>query len=266
VTGPDAGTSGAFRRYTIVTLFPLIFESWLHQGVVSRAVARGLVQVERLDLRPFGVGRHHITDDYPFGGGAGMVMKPEPLFAAVESLQLSDDTPIILMSPAGEQFTQSVAEELALKSRLVFIAGHYEGVDERVRQHLVTRELSIGDYVISSGELAAMVICDAVTRLLPGALAETSTIEESFSSGLLEYPQYTRPATFRGWAVPDILLSGHHAAVERWRHEQALRITLDRRPDLLQRRQSGVSPNGEEKPSPPAKSTDHGVDELDTPK
>lgn len=218
---------------SIVSLFPRIFESWLAQGVVSRAVERGLAGIRLVDLRPFGIGRHHTTDDYPFGGGAGMVMKPEPLFAAVESLDPPAGTPIILLSPRGRQFTQPVARELAACPAFILIAGHYEGVDERVREHLATDELSIGDYVLSCGELAAMVVTDAAVRLLPGALAEGSADEESFSTGLLEYPQYTRPASFRGWDVPPVLLSGHHAEIDRWRREQSLTITRRLRPDLL---------------------------------
>lgn len=219
----------------IVTLFPRLFNSWLEQGVVSRALARELVRVQLVNLRDFGVGRHLITDDYPFGGGPGMVMKPEPLFAAVESLAVSPGTRVMLLSPQGQTFHQGLAEQLAQLEEFVLVAGHYEGVDERVRAHLVTEEISIGDYVLSCGELAAMVVADAVVRLVPGALAHGSAAEESFSDGLLEYPHYTRPATFRDWAVPEILLSGNHAAIAAWRREQALRRTFLRRPDLLQR-------------------------------
>lgn len=225
--------SGPVLNLTLVSLFPSIFSSWLQQGVVARAVDRGLVTVDVVDLRPFGVGKHHITDDYPFGGGAGMVMKPEPLFAAVESLSVPDGTPIILMSPRGRPFTQPLAEQLSRQKSLVLISGHYEGVDERVREHLVTDEISIGDYVLSAGELAAMVVSDAVTRLIPGVLAESSTTEESFAHGLLEYPQYTRPAVYRGWEVPPVLLSGHHAQVEEWRRVQSEAITAAVRPDLM---------------------------------
>lgn len=220
-------------RLTLVSLFPSIFTSWLQQGVVARAVERGLVMVDLVDIRLFGIGKHRITDDYPFGGGAGMVMKPEPLFAAVESLRLAADIPIILLSPRGQTFTQSMAEELAQMNHIVLISGHYEGVDERVREHLVTHEISVGDYILSAGELASMVVCDAVTRLVPGVLAATSTIEESFSSGLLEYPQYTRPAVYRGWEVPPVLLSGHHGLVDQWRRAQSEAITADLRPDLV---------------------------------
>lgn len=223
------------KRVDIVTLFPNIFASWLDQGVVSRAIERGMVDVSLIDIRPFGTGRHHVTDDYPFGGGPGMVMKPEPLFAAVESLQRDEDVPIILLSPQGRVFSQDYADHLATLPRIVLIAGHYEGVDERVREHLISEELSIGDFVLSCGELAAMVVVDAVVRLVPGALSEGSAGEESFSHGLLEHPQYTRPAVFRGWQVPEVLVSGHHERVAQWRREQALIRTLRRRPDLLDR-------------------------------
>jgi len=220
-------------RIRIVTLFPGIFDGWLEQGVVSRSVERGIVQLDLIDLRPFGVGKHLITDDYPFGGGAGMVFKPEPLFTAIESLAPPEGTPVILMSPQGRVFHQAVAAELSNLEDLILVAGHYEGVDDRVRQTLITDELSIGDFVLSSGELAAMVVVDAVVRLLPGAISTESTAEESFESGLLEYPQYTRPAEFRGLTVPDVLLSGHHAEIARWRRLQSLRLTFERRPDLL---------------------------------
>lgn len=234
---PDLFVSpGETSRLTIqiLTLFPSLFDSWLRQGVVSRAIEAGIVDVRLVNLREFGVGRHHITDDYPFGGGAGMVMKPEPLFAAVESLQLSPGVPVILLTPRGTRLDQSAVERLSTFRQLVLVAGHYEGVDERVRQHLVTDELSIGDYVLSCGELAAMVVSDAVVRLVPGALAEGSTAEESFSGHILEYPQYTRPAVFRDWRVPEVLLSGHHGEIARWRRREALRKTFLSRPDLLE--------------------------------
>ena len=240
----DSGPTATAARLHIwlVSLFPSIFQGWLQQGVVARAVQRDILSVDLVDLRPFGVGKHRITDDYPFGGGAGMVMKPEPLFAAVESLHVAETTPIILLSPRGQKFTQRVAEELALETQLVLVSGHYEGVDERVCRHLITRELSIGDYVLSGGELASMVVCDAVARLVPGTIAETSVAEESFARGLLEYPHYTRPAVYRGWAVPPVLLSGHHAHIEQWRREQARLITDARRPDLLASEQISSPP------------------------
>lgn len=222
------------ERIHIVTLFPAFFSSWMSQGVVARAIERNIVSVDLVNLREFGVGRHLVTDDYPFGGGAGMVMKPEPLFAAVESLSLDSAVPKILLSPRGRPFSQSVAEELSGIREVVLIAGHYEGVDERVKDHVITDEISIGDYVLSAGELAAMVVSDAAVRLLPGALSSASTDEESFRNGLLEYPQYTRPASYRGWQVPNVLLSGHHGEIAKWRREQALLITADRRSDLLE--------------------------------
>lgn len=221
-------------RIDVVTLFPGLFDCWLQQGVVARAVARRIVDVTLVPVRPFGIGRHQITDDYPFGGGAGMVLKPEPLFSAVESLDVGPAVPIILLSPQGRRFTQRVAEELRILSRFVLVCGHYEGVDERVREHLATDEISIGDYVLSSGELAAMVVADAAVRLVPGVIAAESTREESFSEAMLEYPQYTRPANFRGWSVPDVLLSGNHGEIARWRREQAHRRTSQQRPDLIE--------------------------------
>ncbi|MHB1162659.1 MAG: tRNA (guanosine(37)-N1)-methyltransferase TrmD, partial [Chloroflexota bacterium] len=194
---------------------------------------RGLLQIRVHNLRDFATGRHKVVDDYPFGGGPGMVMKPEPIFAAVESLR-REGSRVVLMSPQGRLFRQAIAQELSQLPRLVLLCGHYEGVDERVRQRLVDDELSIGDYVLTGGELAAMVVCDAVSRLIPGVLgAGESTAEESFAAGLLEYPHYTRPAEFRGLRVPEVLLSGDHARVERWRREQSLLRTLQRRPELL---------------------------------
>lgn len=210
-----------------------MFAGPLDHSIVARARARGLVHIDLHNFRDWATDRHRTVDDYPYGGGAGMVCKCEPLFAAVEAAQFARDVPIILLSPQGRLFTQATARELALLPQLALIAGHYEGVDERVREHLATDEISIGDYVLSGGELAAMVLVDAVTRLLPGAIDEASTGDESHERGLLEYPQYTRPAEFRGWRVPDILLSGNHAAVARWRREQAIRRTWERRPDLL---------------------------------
>jgi tRNA (guanine37-N1)-methyltransferase len=230
---PGPSTPRPALRFDIVTLFPDLFDGWLGQGVVSRAIEKGLVEVSLVNLREFGVGRHKVTDDYPFGGGAGMVMKPEPLFDAVRSISVREGTPIILLSPRGTTFTQRMAENLALRDRLVLVAGHYEGVDERVREHLVTDEISVGDYVLSAGELASIVVADAVARLVPGALATDSIVEESFARGLLEYPQYTRPATYGNWRVPEVLLSGNHGEIARWRRQEAIRATFERRPDLL---------------------------------
>lgn len=231
-------------RIDILTVFPQMFEGPLTESIIKRAADKGLITINVHDIRAFATDRHRTTDDYPYGGGAGMVMKPEPIFAAVEAvLQAGRATPepgaapnpaIILTSPSGRLFSQAIAEELARESWLIFICGHYEGVDERVREHLVTDEISIGDYVLTGGELPAMVIVDAVARLVPGVLSAESIAEESFSQGLLEYPQYTRPPEFRGWRIPDMLLSGHHAEIAKWRRRQALRRTFERRPDLLE--------------------------------
>ena len=219
----------------ILTLFPTVFESPFAHGVVGRAVARGLLTVAPLDIRLFATDKHHSVDDYPYGGGAGMVMMPGPIFDAVASLDLPEGTPVVLMTPQGRPFSQQIAYELAAHQRLVLLCGHYEGVDERVRTRLATDEISIGDYVLSGGEIPAMVVTDAVTRLLPGAMDEESGREESHAAGLLEYPQYTRPARYQGLDAPPILLSGNHGAVAAWRREQALRRTFERRPDLLER-------------------------------
>lgn len=217
----------------IFTLFPEMFRGPLDESILARARERGLIEVALHNPRDMTTDRHHVVDDYPYGGGAGMVMKPNPLFAAVEATHTSG--PIILLSPQGRLFTQAVARELTQHPRLTLLCGHYEGFDERIREHLATDEISIGDYVLTGGELAAMVIVDAVGRLLPGVLAPGSTEEESHTAGLLEYPQYTRPPEFRGWRVPDMLLSGHHVAIARWRRKEALRRTRARRPDLLAR-------------------------------
>ncbi len=218
-------------RFDIFTLFPEMLRGPLDASIIARAQAQGLIEVALHNPRDVTTDRHHVVDDYPYGGGAGMVMKPEPLFTAVEAVHQGG--PIILMSPQGRVFTQAVARELAAEPRLTLICGHYEGVDERVRAHLATDAISLGDFVLTGGELAALVIVDAVARLLPGVLAPGATTEESHTAGLLEYPQYTRPAEFRGWRVPDILLSGDHGAVDRWRRRESLRRTRDQRPDLL---------------------------------
>jgi tRNA (guanine37-N1)-methyltransferase len=218
-------------RFDIFTLFPDMFRGPLDESIISRARARGLVEVALYNPRDVTTDRHHIVDDYPYGGGSGMVMKPDPVFTAVE--RVYERGPILLLSPSGRVFNQALARELAQEERVTLLCGHYEGVDERVREHLATDEVSIGDYVLTGGELAALVIVDAVTRLLPGALAPGSTAEESHTAGLLEYPQYTRPPEYRGWPVPQVLLSGNHAAIARWRHKEALRRTRARRRDLF---------------------------------
>jgi tRNA (guanine37-N1)-methyltransferase len=231
-------------HFDVLTLFPEMLSGPLDESILKRAQENGLLSVALHNIRDYAADKHHITDDAPYGGGGGMVMKPEPVFAAVEAILASSDSsrqvnteenpPIILLSPQGRLFTQTIAAELSSHRRLILICGRYEGVDERVRQYLVTDEISIGDYVLTGGELAAMVIIDAVTRLLPGVLGDPgATLEDSHAQGLLEGPHYTRPATFRDWEVPAILCSGDHASVSQWRREQALRRTLERRPDLL---------------------------------
>jgi tRNA (guanine37-N1)-methyltransferase len=222
-------------EFDVFTLLPEVFPPYLESSILQRARQRGLITVRVHNLRDWGVGRHHVTDDEPYGGGGGMVMKPEPIFAAVEAvLGVPPACPVILLTPQGRLFTQKLALELAAQPRLALICGRYEGVDERVRQYLVTDEISIGDYVLTGGELPALVLIDAVSRLLPGVLGdEDGAQDDSHASGLLEYPHYTRPAEFRGWRVPEVLLSGDHARIARWRREQSLRRTVQRRPDLL---------------------------------
>ncbi len=223
-------------RIDVLTLFPAMFSGPLQESILKRAQQRGLLTIVLHQIRDYAFDRHQLTDDTPYGGGVGMVMKPEPIFRAVESLDLSEGTPIILMTPQGRRFTHEVAQELACHERLCLICGHYEGFDERIRDHLVTDELSIGDYVLTGGELAAMVVIDAVARWVPGVLGDAaSAFSDSFAEGLLEGPQYTRPLDFRGWEVPEVLRSGHHAAIAAWRRREALRRTALRRPDLLQR-------------------------------
>ncbi len=222
-------------RIDIVTLFPSMVEPVLAESMLGRARARDLVDIRVVNLRDYATGRHRTTDDYQFGGGGGMVLKPEPLFSAVEAIR-TPGARVVLMDPRGRRFTQAVAKELAALSHLILLAGRYEGVDERVTERLVDESLSIGDYVLTGGEVPALVVTDAVSRLLPGVLgADGATERESFASGLLEPPQYTRPERFRDAAVPAVLLSGDHARVERWRRVQALWRTWRERPDLLPR-------------------------------
>lgn len=219
----------------VITIFPGMLTGFLGESMLKRAAEHGQVRFRIVNPRDFTEDVHRTVDDRPYGGGPGMIMKPEPLWKAVESVR-TPEARVILMSPRGRQFEQTVARELAVEQHLVFLCGHYEGVDERVRQHLVQDEISIGDYVLTNGALAAAVVIDAVVRLVPGVLGgEGATEDESFSGGCLEYPQYTRPEDFRGWRVPEILLSGNHAAIARWRREQALAVTRARRPDLLSR-------------------------------
>jgi len=221
-------------HFDIFTLFPDMFQGPFSESILKRAQERGLLSIALHDIRASTTDKHHVVDDYPYGGGAGMVMKPEPIFAAVESIYRGG--PIILLSPQGRLFNQSIAQALAQEPRVTLISGHYEGIDQRVREHLVTDEISIGDYVLTGGELAAMIVVDATSRLLPGVLGgDESTVEESHSSGMLEYPHYTRPAEFRGWRVPDVLLSGNHAEIARWRRKESIRRTKERRPDLFEK-------------------------------
>jgi tRNA (guanine37-N1)-methyltransferase len=215
----------------VLTLFPAMFEGPLALSIPGRIQEQGLATIRIHDLREWGLGRHRSVDDAPYGGGAGMILRPEPVAAAIDALRRPDST-VILLDPIGEVFDQAGASDLAARSHLVFVCPRYEGVDERIRS-LVDLELSIGDYVLTGGELPALVVIDAVIRLLPGAIEDASTLEESFADGLLEYPQYTRPAVFRGMDVPAVLTSGDHSAVARWRHEQALERTRRRRPDLI---------------------------------
>ena len=220
-------------RIDVVTLFPELIEVPLRTSIIGRAVEAGVVDFGIHDLREHGLGRHRSVDDYPYGGGAGMVMRPEPLFAAIEPLREAG-AHVILLDPAGERLTDHLARELARRPHLALVCGRYEGFDERVRR-IVDREVSIGDYVLTGGELPALVLVDAVARLVPGAIAQASHEDDSFAAGLLEYPQYTRPESFRELDVPPILLSGNHGEVDRWRRQEALRRTFQRRPDLLAR-------------------------------
>ena len=223
----------------ILTLFPEMFQGPFSTGIFKRAIDHGLVSINLHNIRDYTHDKHHTADDYAYGGGAGMILKPEPIFEVVESIETdikqgAGDLPIILLTPQGRLFSQQIAHELSRYRHLILICGRYEGVDERVAEHLVTDEISIGDYVLGGGELAAMVVVDAVVRLLPGVLgSEASLQDDSYVTGLLEYPQYTRPAVYREWSVPEVLLSGNHAQISKWRREQAIRRTLERRPELL---------------------------------
>ena len=233
-------------RIDVLTLFPQMFEVPFSFGIFKRAVGQGLVSLNLHNIRDYTHDKHHTADDYPYGGGSGMVLKPEPIFEAVEAIKAdlkeeAGELPVILLTPQGRPLSQQIAYELSQYSHLVLICGHYEGVDERVREYLATDEISIGDYVLTGGELPAMVVIDTVVRLLPGVLgSDTSSLDDSHTSGLLEYPQYTRPAVFREWSVPEVLLSGNHAQVDKWRREQIIRRTLERRPELLNKANLGL--------------------------
>jgi tRNA (guanine37-N1)-methyltransferase len=221
-------------KIDIVTLFPEICRAPLGESIMKRAQKNGIIDLHIHNLRDWTTDKHHVADDAPFGGGQGMVMKPEPIFAAVEELR-NQTSKVLLTSPAGRRLDQQMAAQLSGESHLIIICGHYEGVDHRVIEHLVDLEISIGDYVLTNGAIAAVVLVDAVVRLMPGVLGhEQSAVDDSFSRGLLEAPQYTRPAEFHGWKVPDVLLSGNHAEIERWRREQAVKRTRENRPDLLE--------------------------------
>jgi len=226
-------------RIDIVTLFPEICRGPLSESIMKRAQENRIVELHIHNLRDWTTDKHHVVDDSPFGGGQGMVMKPEPIYAAVEDLksQIANRKPLILlMSPAGRRLDQQMAQQLSQESHLIIISGHYEGVDHRVIEHLIDLEISIGDYVLTNGAIAAVVLVDSIVRLLPGTLGhEQSAADDSFSNGLLEAPQYTRPADFRGWKVPEVLLSGNHAEIAKWRTEQAIKRTRENRPDLLGR-------------------------------
>ena len=230
----------------VITIFPEIFHSYLSAGVLKKALQKKLIEVNVHNLRDYSRDRHRTVDDYPYGGGAGMVMKPEPFFDAVETISpKKKERRVIMLSPTGKKFDQNMAEELSKgKKKLIFLCGRYEAIDERVRIALVDNEISIGDYILTGGELAALVIIDAIARIIPGVLGdERSAKEDSFSSGILDYPHYTRPPIFRDMAVPEVLLSGNHKEILRWRRKESLRRTLERRPDLLEKRILGNEDN-----------------------
>ena len=224
-------------QFDIFTLLPDVFPPYLNASILQKACQNGLLEVLVHDIRAWTTDKHHVTDDTPYGGGGGMVMKPEPVFAAVEDvLGAPPVCPVILMTPQGRVFNQKIAMELAELPRVALLCGRYEGIDERIREHLVTDEISIGDFVLTGGELPALMVLDAVARFIPGVLGDpTGALDDSHASGLLEYPHYTRPPEFRGWGIPEVLLSGHHAEIEKWRRQQSLLRTRQRRPDMLEK-------------------------------
>lgn len=234
-------------KIDILSIFPEMFSGPLDTSIIKRAQENGIVHISIHNIRDYSKNKHKKVDDYPYGGGAGMVMKPEPIFDALEYIGYSEKTEIILLTPQGEQFTQSIAEELAQKEHLIFICGHYEGIDYRVYEYFSPREISIGDYVLTGGELPAMVITDAVVRLLPGSIGkEESHKNDSFQNGLLEHPHYTRPKEYRGMEVPPVLLSGNHGEIKKWRLEKSIEITKKKRPDLYKKYQEKININTKE--------------------
>jgi len=222
-------------RFDILTIFPEMFSSPFQASLLKTAQEKGILDIRVHNIRDYAIDKHHMTDDAPYGGGCGMVMKVEPVARALGSIQrTADQSFVILMTPQGKRLDQSMVEELSASQQVILICGHYEGVDERIRQHLVDREISVGDYILTGGEIPAMIVVDAVSRLVPGVLGNDESVKsESFSMGLLEYPHYTRPREYNGWTVPDILLSGHHQAITAWRRQESLKKTLKWRPDLL---------------------------------
>jgi len=221
-------------KIEILTLFPEMFDGVINSSILKKAQDKNAVTIQTINFRDYANNKHHTVDDYPYGGGNGMLLKPEPIFSAVESIPNYEKSRIIMMTPQGKKFDQKLAEELKNEEHLIILCGHYEGFDERIREHLATDEISIGDFVLTGGEVAAMVIVDSVVRLLPGVLGnKESSDTDSFSTGMLEYPQYTRPEIFREWKVPEILLSGHHQKIAEWRKQESLNRTMLRRPDLL---------------------------------
>jgi len=224
-------------RFDVLSIFPEMFQSPLNYSLLKKAQDKGLIQVFFHNIRDWAQDKHKMTDDAPYGSGCGMVMKVEPVEKALNAVRKQEMDPlVVLMTPQGETFNQKIAAQLTEKNQIIIICGRYEGVDERIRQHLTDREISIGDYILTGGELSAMVLMDAVSRLVPGVLGNEQSVEgESFSQGLLEYPQYTRPAQYKGWGVPDVLLSGNHAEIEKWRKMESLRKTYKKRPDLLEK-------------------------------
>ncbi len=232
-------------QFEVLTLFPEMFSGVINTSILKRAREQDLLTVNLHDIRDYAQNKHNQVDDYPYGGGSGMVLKPEPVFRAVEDLELTAEEPVVFLTPQGQQFDQTAAEELAAEDRITLLCGHYEGVDQRIRDKVVTRELSIGDYVLTGGEIPAMVVIDAVARLLPGVVGSPDSVkEDSFYHGLLDYPEYTRPQEYQGQEVPSVLLSGDHGKVDRWRKKQALKKTFLRRPDLLAEKK--LSPTEEE--------------------